>query len=162
MRKKNVIVAPHMDDELIGCWEIIRVSPSNCYILFTNPSLDFLPRNYKKDEWLKGWEVKYSFMFPTSFPKSLLSDNRNRFYFPDPIYEFHPDHRKQGAIGEELLRKGYDVIFYNVNMQAPYIHEVKDSNIKRSWLNKSYPEKEDLWKYDHKYFLFEGRCRWLI
>ncbi len=161
MRKKNVIVAPHMDDELIGCWEIIRICPSNCYILFTNPSLDFLPKNYKKDEWLKGWGVNYLFMFPTSIPKSLLND-RYRFYFPDPIYEFHPDHRKQGAIGEELLRKGYDVIFYNVNMQAPYIHEVKDSHIKRSWLNNSYPEKEDLWKYDHKYFLFEGRCKWML
>ena len=65
-------------------------------------------------------------IFQKNIPSMFLNP-KNLFYFPDPHFEFHPDHRKWGAYGEDLLRQGFkNVIFYNINMQAPYMHEVKD------------------------------------
>jgi len=81
-------------------------------------------------------------------------------YFPDPIYETHPDHRLMGAQGETLLRAGYNVIFYSINMRAPYIHKAQDPDGKRRMLEEKYPEKRSLWEFDHRYFLFEGYVQW--
>ena len=82
------------------------------------------------------------------------------FYFPDPIYEKHPLHRRWGSVGEDLARRGMNVIFYNTNMNAPYIHEVINVSGKESLLNTIYPSQSDLWKYEKKYVLFEGYCQW--
>ena len=161
MRKQVLIVAPHMDDEIIGCYEVL-VKSKGPIIIFTD--MDEVPGNYKKNcttqyygsEWKDG-EMGF---FP-NLPKDLI-DKEVEYYFPDPIYETHPEHRKQGALGEELFRKGYDVIFYNTNMTAPYIHKVKNWEKKVHLLNKWYHDKSSLWKYDYKYFLFEGYCKWIL
>jgi hypothetical protein len=101
-------------------------------------------------------------IFQKSIPSTFLNP-KNLFYFPDPYFEFHPDHRKWGSYGEELLRQGFNnVIFYNINMQAPYIHEVEDCKGKRRLLEKIYPSQKNLWKFDAKYYLFEGYCKWII
>jgi hypothetical protein len=65
-------------------------------------------------------------------------------------------------IGEDYLRKGMNVVFYSVNMQAPYISEVKDFKNKKKLLDVVYFSQKSLWKNNHKYFLFEGRCKWII
>jgi hypothetical protein len=68
-----------------------------------------------------------------------------------------------GSIGENFLREmKYNVIFYNVNMQAPYIFEVKNKDEKKKLLDDVYSSQSDLWKNDAKYYLFEGYCKWLI
>ena len=68
----------------------------------------------------------------------------------------------QGAVGESLARQGLDIIFYTTNMNAPFMREVKDPEMKRVALNAVYHSQRDLWKYDHKYFLFEGYSKWLF
>ena len=154
-----IIVAPHPDDECIGCFEILTDSKnySKIIIVYTN----FDESRMKESLNLKTYtRVKHQF-FNRSIPPNLL-DKENTFYFPDPIYETHPAHRLQGSIGEQLLRSGFDVIFYSVNMQAPYCHEVSDPSKKETLLNNVYPSQIDLWKYDKKYILFEGRCKWII
>ena len=100
-------------------------------------------------------------VFQNSIPPVFLNRN-NTFYFPDPIYENHPKHREWGFIGESLARSGIEVIFYTTNMNAPYIHEVEKSIEKRQLLDKVYKSQSELWRFDHKYFLFEGRCRWIF
>ena len=87
---------------------------------------------------------------------------KHTYYFPDPVYEIHPDHREIGLVGEQLFRNGYeDIIFYSVNMNAPYIHKIKDFREKEKMLNEVYPSQADLWRSDKKYFLFEGRIKWM-
>ena len=78
------------------------------------------------------------------------------FYFPGPD-ELHPAHRKQAAIGEALARQGLNVIFYTTNMNVKWIKEETFPDKKKEMLDKIYPSQSDLWKYDHKYFLFEGK-----
>jgi len=85
------------------------------------------------------------------------------FFFPDPVYEFHPEHRKWGQVGERFLRAlKHTVVFYTINMMPPYIHEIKDPGDKQKNLNEIYFYKKTLWEYDHKYFLFEGYNQWII
>lgn len=152
-----VIFAPHGDDEIIGCFEILDQNPTivydaKCSLL----RLEEIRRlqNFKK--------VKQYFV-TDRLPEEILALTKDStFYFPDPIYETHPLHRKIGALGEDLARKNYNVIFYTTNMNAPYIHECKDPEGKKSLLDLVYTGQSSLWKYDHKYFLFEGRCKWIF
>jgi len=100
-------------------------------------------------------------LFLMTVPPSLMLET-TKFYFPDPSYELHPNHRLTGFMGEQLARNGYDVTFYNTNMNAPYIHECKNSDGKLALLNTVYPDQKSLWEYDHKYFLFEGYSKWVF
>lgn len=153
-----VIVSPHPDDEIIGCYDVLSIKEISPIIIYTE-ELDSI----RKKELLKLKDfvnIKTQLFLPT-VPPILLEEN-NIFYFPDPIYETHPAHRGQGAIGEHLVRKGFNVIFYNTNMTAPYIYELEEPTKKKDLLNSVYPSQKDLWKYDHRYFLFEGYNQWLF
>jgi len=154
---QRVIIAPHPDDEIIGNWEIITKYDS-IVVYTSNVS------NLRKEESVSIVEhTKISKqIFSDDIPYEYVSSPNVTFYMPDPVYETHPEHRKWGAIGEEMFRRGFDIIFYNTNMTAPYIHEVSDPNAKCDLLSKIYTSQKSLWKYEYKFFLFEGRNKWLL
>ena len=153
---ESVIIAPHPDDEIIGCYK---------YLTTGNPIIiyDGGTERERRDEARKlkdHTEVKVQ-LFQLAIPPSFLNVN-TVFYFPDPVYETHPLHRKWGSIGEEVARRGLNVIFYSTIMNAPYIHEVQNVAAKESLLNTIYPSQSDLWKYEKKYVLFEGYNQWIF
>ena len=152
-----IIVAPHPDDEIIGCFEILKKHKT--IVIY---SADINQERRLEAMKLKEFVDVKAQLFLDSVPTHLLNPNTVALYFPDPIYEIHPDHRKWGVIGESIARLGFNVIFYSVNMQAPYIHEVKNPKEKEELLQNVYPSQSDLWKYDKKYILFEGRCQWIF
>jgi len=155
-KKQAIIISPHTDDEILGCYEILKTA--NPIIIYT---ADIPPNRQEEALKLKeSFDIKGQFFLKT-IPTHFFTKNYT-FYFPDPIYETHPLHRSMGVIGEQLGRSGLDVIFYSVNMIAPYIHEVENPNDKRDLLNKVYPSQKDLWRYENKYFLFEGYCKWIF
>lgn len=152
----TIIIAPHCDDEIIGNYEmLIKTNPIVIYDGETPES-----RREKALKLKDKIELKVQ-LFQMTIPQSLLNRD-NIFYIPDPIYEIHPLHRRWGTLGEKLAREGYNIVFYSTNMNAPYIHECKDSDLKEDLLNEIYPDQSDLWKYEKKYILFEGRCQWLF
>jgi len=159
----NVIISPHCDDEIIGCFEVLAKSKwsSIWYVekveksreddalqisdVLNVNSMDFFRGNYDR------------------LRKRIKSlKERTRYYFPDPYFETHPAHRAIGAIGEEFLRKGFNVLFYSVNMEAPYIREVKNSGDKERCLNYLYYSERSLWETEKKFILFEGTCKWIL
>jgi hypothetical protein len=153
----HVIVAPHCDDELIGCYEII-IKKEPTAIVFTGEM-----SRERQEEALKlreEYENLSWYFFNPEVPPGLI-DKENTYYFPDPIYEIHPLHRYTGSLGEILLRRHkLNVKFYVTRMNAPYIHEVPDSIKKKELLDKIYPSQKSLWEMDHGLYLFEGRCIW--
>jgi len=153
---ETVIIAPHPDDEIIGCYK---------YLTTTNPIIiyDGDTENERREETKKlrdHVEIKMQ-MFQKSIPTTFINKD-TIIYVPDPIYERHPLHRYWGFEGEKLARKGYNVVFYNTNMNAPYIHEVENVAAKEALLNTVYPSQSNLWKYEKKYILFEGYNQWLF
>jgi len=162
--KQHIILAPHPDDECISNHEIMK--KYNFSVVYkdvdnNNPRLieaKSLKYYYQK--------LKSQYFISRSsdmiLPAQYLNNPHYVLYFPDPTSEIHPSHRKYGAIGERLLRDGNNVVFYSTNMNVPYIHEVHGWMEKEEILNKVYPSQKDLWKYEKKYLLFEGRTRWLV
>ena len=150
--KECMIVAPHGDDEIIGCYRILQNKNIEVIHILYGDNLSYIPQALSSCQ-------NIEFKQANDLEKFKRIDMP--FFFPDPIFETHPDHRFWGSKGEELVRNGENVYFYSVNMLAPYIYEVLDPNKKREFLEKCYPEKQDLWRFDHKYFLFEGYCKWI-
>lgn len=154
-----IIISPHYDDEIIGNYEIIsnpEIKPIIIYMQFDDGERK--GESLKLKDELDNIKIQ---LFQKSIPNIFL-DPKNVLYFPDPIFEFHPEHRKWGSVGEELLRQGLNVIFYSINMQAPYIHEIKKNKEKEDLLNRIYPSQKSLWEMDKKYILFEGKCKWIM
>lgn len=151
-----IIIAPHFDDEIIGNYQVLMKK--------LNPIIVYMSDDDKrKEEALslpKFIDIKAQ-MFQKSIPTQLLNRD-NTLFFPDPYFEKHFLHREIGMIGEKLVRDGYDVIFYSVNMEAPYVSEVADFKGKRHLLEKVYPSQKNLWCYENKYFIWEGKCKWII
>jgi len=152
----HVIIAPHPDDEIIGCFEILKKHKT---IIIYSADID-QERRLESMKLKEFVNVKVQ-LFLDSIPTHFLNP-KTTLYFPDPIYEVHPEHRKWGVIGESVARSGFNVIFYSVNMQAPYIHEIKNPEEKEELLQNVYPSQSGLWIYDKKYVLFEGRCQWIF
>lgn len=152
-----IIVAPHADDEIIGCYEVLTTSSRPIIIYSGDMDADRRDRVLNLKEFI---DCKLQ-LFQMTVPQTFLS-KENKYYLPDPHFEHHPKHREWGFLGETMARNGFDVIFYSTNMNAPYIHEVKYPDRKEKLLNDAYPDQSDLWKYEKKYVLFEGYCKWVF
>ncbi|GIU69119.1 MAG: hypothetical protein KatS3mg002_0355 [Candidatus Woesearchaeota archaeon] len=155
---KNVIISPHGDDEIIGCFEILKNLNNEIEIVYGEDCEESKYVCYD----LPNIKKYYLELYDYTLPPHLLNPSYT-FYFPDPFTEKHHDHILWGHYGEKLLRiHNYNVIFYSINMEARYVHKVSNPQEKESWLNKYYKSKSSLWKMDHKYFLFEGYCKWIV
>jgi len=153
-----VIIAPHFDDEIIGNWEIISNPLTHPVIVYLQDDEERKKEALNLRKFIDRVKVQ---LFQKSIP-SMVIQPQNVLYFPDFYFESNPIHRKWGSVGEDLLRQGFNVIFYTTDMNVPYKHEVKDFKGKRHLLEKVYPSQKSLWKFEHKYFLWEGHCKFIL
>ncbi len=161
----HIIIAPHCDDEIIGCYEVL-LKEINIDIYFTEISdMNRLDEATRLEEILNNTRPKIERkinIFKGAPNIHKLSDS-DIIYAPDPVNEIHPAHRYWGNVAEGILRKGFpNVIFYSTIMNAPYIHEVKTPWLKEQLLDRVYPSQSDMWKYEKKYILFGGYCKWIM
>lgn len=162
---KHIIIAPHADDEIIGCWKLLQNQQWNCRVLHDEP-----PTEAQRIAFLNYFPWVH-LIEPTKYTnrgelidivKLFATSEDTHCYFPDPIYETHPLHKIWGNVGSFLFQSRLipSVSFYTTNMTAPYLREEENAEEKREALDTIYPEKADLWRYDHKYWLFSGMISW--
>lgn len=157
---KNLIVSPYPSVELIGNFDLLN-SGENIVICYTNTD-DLEDGNKIREESLELKGVNKFRILAQIYSKDLpliyLKEKESTLYFPDPYFEVDPVLRKWGAYGEGMLRSGHDVVFYSVDMLAPYIYLVEDSNRKIGLIKKYYSKPYDI----SKRYIYEGRCKWMI
>jgi len=145
---KFTIIAPHPDDEIIGCFSLIKKNEIG-KILYLNSEKErmSLARKFCKD-----FGIPCKFISENSLMSYKFSDKE--IYLIPYIVDRHPLHRLVNIIVSLKARnKGY----YTTDMNSEFIHELKDSSQeKRQMLDKYYPDQKSLWDSDWKYFLFEG------
>jgi len=157
IRNDIIIIAPHPDDEIIGCYEVMR--HHRPVIIYTGANISNERREYAM-KIKQFFKIKAQF-FLSTIPAAFL-DPSNTFFFPHPVYETHFEHRLQGIVGEQLARGGNEnIYFYSTEMNAPFKQECKFTADKKTMLDSFYPDQASMWKYEHKYFLFSGYDKWV-
>jgi len=130
----NIIFAPHLDDEIIGCYSILDIIDKIVY--FTN---DYRINAIKDNN-------KYVYFDNFNFEDILETDT---IYIPSK-YDYHPKHRQVRNFGIGL---NCNKMFYSVEMNVHWLEEEDDSKSKKKMFDQLYPN-EDM-KND-KYFLFKS------
>lgn len=157
---KYIIIAPHPDDEIIGCHGLLR----QAIRLGEKIGIFYADIDFQSSEIARWIGLAFSVSILQGSLASHIIDTHGQVCLvaPDPYYEAHPEHRRWGQMSERYFREGQidRLMFYSTIMRAPYIFEVSDPRVKKSALDLYYPDKSDLWKFDHRYFIFEGRIEW--
>lgn len=151
----KVIIAPHPDDEIIGCFEVLKIA--DCIVYDGSTPQDRRQESMNLRDHMPNIKMQ---MFNHSIPPMVMQ-KENTFYMPI-FSEHHPLHRKWGFAGDQMARNGFDIVFYTTQMDTLFIHEVENPQEKEELLNKVYPSQKSLWEYEKKYVLFEGYCKWIF
>ena len=148
----NIIIAPHADDELIGCYSLIKRKLIHSVWYIDSPPARF---EYAK----KAGEELGFFTSEVDFRDlhtALWGSNNTltTFLVPD-IADNHLLHKAVNCIGR---LSGAKLGYYTTDMNTGYVRELSedDKREKREVLNRFYPDQSSLWERDWKYFLFEG------
>jgi hypothetical protein len=144
--KPLFIIAPHPDDEIIGCWQLLSMAKTlgrhvevyYCYDM-TPIRVEELTEASKALEFIPRYDEFEVSRLPEDFDLAIPS-----------ISDGHPHHI---AVNREYRHLA--TLFYSIDMvnRVPISTEI--SKKKHEFLNKYYPSQKTLWKNDNKYFLFE-------
>lgn len=149
----NIIIAPHPDDEIIGCYSLIKKRLVN-KVIYIDPG----PRRFERAI-VAGRELGFS-VCSLSF-KNLCNVSLGKEFDPECTYlvpdvtDRHPLHQAINCIARQsICRLGY----YTTDMVSSFVRELSivEKERKKLMLDKYYPDQSSLWKSNYKYFLFEG------
>lgn len=167
---EHIIVAPHPDDELIGCCEIL-VNAEKVKIFLppgtsalrreeSETMLKTLTKNQKASVQKAIWVAD---ILQVRWGHHGSTIETMVFWFPDPNYEMHPDHKIfTPAVAEKITANcaGRKVLFglYSINMTAPYLHKLSEvMSSHKMVLADSYVSQRGYFKVHNDSFFFEGR-----
>jgi len=163
---KKFIYAPHVDDEVIGCSQLLD---EDTLVVYVCEHMPIEERQTEARAAASRLGHTPTWLHPNSIGEAMSTICRAYkkepfiLLAPDPHWENHPDHRMLGSLilrGAEQIGARFGT--YSTNMQAPYIRELPPiaSDAKHKLLNSCFPSQRSLWETDHRYFLFEGVVEW--
>jgi len=139
-----IILAPHPDDELIGCYRLFRANRVS-HVMYFNDFADHIRRH----EIRKCADI-YGFT-PMFVGEPIPADGI--VYIPN-IRDHHPHHKVVNGIGRSLPNRKR---FYSVDMNVEKIVLPPEHQAdKFGMLNLIYKSQRSLWDRDAKYYLFES------
>jgi len=147
----DIILAPHLDDELIGCYSVLSRVGLVIYFDRDEKRLDHLdaadiPRRYL-------WYHDSSAAAKVSLANQTSADI---LYVPSQ-FDYHPLHRIVRSCGIDWAgRTKTQLRFYSVEMNVPWLEEEDDSKGKEALFRELYPSQVDTITKSDKYFLFRS------
>jgi len=149
--KKYVIFSPHADDELIGCYTLFQKKLVETVIYIEGDE----KRMKESIRFCKAMKVDYIFIEDIVYFASTVIADPNLTYLVPSLNERHPLHNLVSICVKNWAKK---VGYYSTEMNDKFIVELTDENKKgkQKLLNKYYPSQRSLWKYEWKFFIYEG------
>jgi hypothetical protein len=148
--KKYVVVAPHPDDELIGCYHLFRKKLVK-KVLYYNLNRMSKARQKEAVNFCKDMGVEYNILTDSSI--SELS--KTETYLIPFSTDHHPEHKWIHSLFKHHFT---NIGFYSIDMNNDFVRELdeKDKTAKKRMLDTYFPSQKSLWKSDWKYWMFEG------
>lgn len=150
---KTLIIAPHVDDELIGCYPVLK----RFMEYGKNDLLDVVWLYEASNDRLaegRGAALFLGFRGFTCTPESLglliTSNQYDQVYVP-ARQDWHADHKKANTLARQYATHFYSVDMFNGKPLAP-----ADRDDKKRLLDQFYPSQKKLWANDAKYYLFSA------
>lgn len=131
----KVILAPHLDDEIIGCYSILDEIDLILYFA----------EDYRVSA-VEGIERYQPFR---RYNCGLFLSSGDTVYMPSR-FDYHPLHRKVRLAGLQTHAKH---MFYSVEMNVPWLEEEDNPSAKRQLFRDMYPGEN---MRDDKYWLFRS------
>lgn len=137
------IFAPHLDDEIIGCYSIIK--EVDYVIYFTKDYREGI----LKESWVKALNLP-TYIYKDDFNFNVIKEE-DTIYLPSK-YDYHPFHK---LVRNKYINYNCKKLFYSVEMNVPWLEEEEDKLGKLELLKKMYPN-EDLFIKNDKYWIFKS------
>lgn len=147
MNKNVVIVAPHVDDELIGCWSYLRDRRVSAVIYLEELSA------VRRAE---ATTCANTYGFEAVFDCAKFTPAPNELLLVPAITDSHPAHR---AANRAWRGQHNNVMFYSVDMDRSPKTLLHDWEAKKAALDYVYPSQKALWETNASYYLFEHVAR---
>ena len=139
---KVLILAPHVDDETIGCFSVLQNPSNDCTVCYFYEVDDVR----RQEAVIAADRLWFTAVFDL---KNLDLTIYDQVFVPSRR-DWHPDHKNLNAQYRNIATH-----FYSVDMANGVPLGDTESNRKREILNQCYPSQRQLWDSNAKYYLFE-------
>lgn len=149
---KVIILAPHPDDELIGCYSLLE-SRTVDYVAYFNELTD--SRKAEALRCAKQYEFTPLFIESAQDTEQLELLLAGSYVFVPAITDEHPDHKALNS-KYRSFPGAYATRFYSVDMGSGKTVLTEDQRgFKWLALDTLYPSQQGLWATNASYYLFE-------
>lgn len=149
----NVIIAPHPDDELIGCHSLIVKGDISKVIYVDRVPIE---RMEEAKDVCSHFNMTWCFL-DRAVERLFTLDPLDTYYIPS-VLDNSPLHRLVFGIMKHTFS---NIVVYSTYMNDWFIRPVALPLVKRGCLDSFYPSQKDMWAFEHKYFLYEGMVKLL-
>lgn len=140
----NIILAPHIDDEMIGCSELLFTGKIDKVVYFYDIT------NVRIDEAI---EMAKAFKVDISFEGFKFKPKKDDILYIPCQQDMHEHHK-----AVNLAYRFHDYVkYYSVDKNFRQL-PIRENNrkIKKDILDRFYPSQKELWANDAKYYIFES------
>ena len=152
---KALIISPHNDDVLIGCFKVVVERGLGELLKFDDVLVFFDERGFEGNSDRKREAHTFSEDMKLTVVENPFDEVVDVVFAPSPE-SYHPLHKYWSWRALDL--KSNVLVYYSIDMIEWWVRPLSssDSKLKHLLLDKYFPIESDLWKCDAKYYLFEG------
>ena len=153
----KVILAPHPDDEIIGCFKLLKAGAVKAVLYFFDCEG---VRLAELARFCRDLGLEYRILRPVlhEVESAIEKLKPEAILVPHPR-DYHPHHKTICMLGQALagMNENLSIKYYSVEMNVPDLDILEPvlREEKRAWLDKYYPSQKKLWETNPKYYLFE-------